>query len=166
MKTISLLFTTSHHPMSAVIRACTWSSWSHVALIDGMDVVEAMAPNGVRRFPVLEAINHSKNAAVVDLPCRDPQAVIAAAASQIGKPYDYTAVLGLGLKRDWQQDDSWFCSELVAWAFEQAGEPLFRAEILRRVTPEHLWMLPPAMSPPEIAFVTSTEGRPARPSSF
>ena len=166
MGTVSLLFSTSLHPMSAVIRACTWSNWSHVAVIDGDEVIEATAPAGVRRFPVVQAIDHAKRGQIVELPCRDPGAVIAAAASQLGKPYDYTAVLGLGLKRDWQQDDSWFCSELVAWAFEQAGEPLFRAEILRRVTPEHLWMLPPAMSPPEIAFVTSTEGRPARPSSF
>jgi len=166
MSTVSLLFSTSRHPMSAVIRACTWSSWSHVALIDGDEVIEATAPAGVRRFPVLQAIDHARKAVIVDLPCRDPQAVISAAASQIGKPYDYTAIIGLGLHREWQEDDAWFCSELVAWAFAQAGESLFRSEVLRRVTPQHLWMLAPSPPPPEISFFPHLEGRPARPSSF
>ena len=152
--------------MSAAIRLGTWSDWSHVAIIDGDEVIEATAPAGVRRFPVVQAINHAKRAAVVELPCRDPRAVIAAAESQLGKPYDFTAIVGLGLHRDWQEDDRWFCSELVAWAFEKAGEPLFRAEVLRRVTPQHLWMLAPAPPPPDIAFFTHLEGRAGRPSSF
>lgn len=130
--------------MSTVIRAATWSRWSHVALIDGDEVIEATAPAGVRRFPVVEAINHAKRGAIVELPCRSAESILSAAASQLGKPYDYTAILGLGLHRDWQDDDSWFCSELVAWAFQQAGEPLFRPEVMRRVTPQHLWMLAPA----------------------
>lgn len=152
MSSVSLLFSTSRHPMSAVIRACTWSSWSHVALVDGDDVIEATAPAGVRRFPVVRAIDHAKRGQIIDLPCRNPDAVLTAAASQIGKPYDYTAVLGLGLRRDWQEDDAWFCSELVAWAFAQAGEPLFRADVLRRVTPEHLWMLAPAALPSDLVL--------------
>lgn len=80
MNTISLLFSTSGHPMSAAIRLGTWSDWSHVAIIDGGEVIEATAPAGVRRFPVVQAINHAKRGAIVELPCRDPQAVIAAAA--------------------------------------------------------------------------------------
>ena len=165
MDSIRLLFSTSHHPMSAVIRACTWSMWSHVALVAGPCAIEAVT-TGVRKVPVLDAMDRAKRAAVVELPCRDPRAVIAAAESQLGKPYDFTAIVGLGLHRDWQEDDRWFCSELVAWAFEKAGEPLFRAEVLRRVTPQHLWMLAPAPPPPDLTFFTNLEGRPARPSSF
>lgn len=165
MSSVSLLFSTSRHPMSAVIRACTWSSWSHVALIDGDEVIEATAPAGVRRYPVLLALDHAKQAAIVDLPCRDSRAVIAAAASQLGKPYDYTAIAGLGLHRYWQEDDRWFCSELVAWAFSQAGESLFRADVLRRVTPQHLWMLAPSPQPPDLVFFPNLEGRLARPFS-
>lgn len=166
MASIRLLFSTSRHPMSTVIRVCTWSPWSHVALVDGDDVIEATAPAGVRRFPVIQAVAHAKRGQVVDLPCRDPRAVIEAAASQIGKSYDYTAIVGLGLHRDWQEDDAWFCSELVAWSFAQAGESLFRGEVLRRVTPQHLWMLAPAPPPPDLTFFANLEGRPVRPSSF
>ena len=43
MASIRLLFSTSHHPISAAIRACTWSKWSHVALLDGPFAIEAVA---------------------------------------------------------------------------------------------------------------------------
>ncbi len=143
MRTISLLFSNSRDPLSAAIRAFTWSRWSHVSLIDGYCVIEALAPDGVVVNDTEVALLRAREFELVELPCRNPEAVRAAAASQVGKPYDYTALLGLGLHRNWQDEDAWFCSELVAWAFEQAGEPLFRADCLRRVTPQHLWMLGP-----------------------
>ncbi len=164
MQTVRLLFSTTGNPFSALIRAATWSRWSHVAIIDDGDmVIEAAALHGVRRVPFVDAINRAADAALVELPSPDPAAVIAAAASQIGKPYDYTAILGLGLRRDWQQDDAWFCSELVAWAFDAAGHPLFRPDSLRRVTPQHLWMLAPSPPGEQPAAETLPIGRLARP---
>ncbi|SCU94337.1 conserved hypothetical protein [Cupriavidus necator] len=143
MKTVRLFFSTTRWPLSAAIRAATWSRWSHVALVDGETVIEAVAVHGVRRAPLAEAIARAASFAFVDLPARDPAAVLAAGAAQINKPYDYTALIGLALRRDWQARDAWFCSELVAWSFEAAGQPLLRSEVVRRVTPQHLWMLPP-----------------------
>lgn len=145
MGAVQLLFSTNRQPGSQLIRAATWSRWSHVALVDGDTVIEATVLHGVRRGSAVAAIARASRCALVALPSRAPAAVIAAAASQLGKPYDWTAIIGLGLRRDWQEEDAWFCSELVAWAFQQAGEPLFRAECLRRVTPQHLWMLAPAL---------------------
>lgn len=145
MDTIDLLFCTNpHNPLSWVIRAGSWSKWSHVALIDGSDVIEAAAPVGVVRTPLAERQQRDPTWAIATLACRDRAAIIAAAATQLGKPYDYTGVIGIGLHRDWQEDDSWFCSELVAWAFEQGGSPLFRADATRRVAPQAIWMLAPA----------------------
>ena len=146
MKTVRLLFSTTRWPLSAAIRAFTWSRWSHVALVDGDTVIEAAAVHGVRRAPLVDTIARAADHAFVDLPATDPSAVIAAAAGEVGKPYDYTALVGLALRRDWQACDAWFCSELVAWAFDAAGQPLLRAEVVRRVTPQHLWMLLPAPS--------------------
>lgn len=143
MACLQLLFSANCDPISALIRAATWSRWSHVSVVDGNSVIEAVAFHGVQRVPLMEAINRSKDWALVALPCVDPAAVIAAAASQIGKPYDYTAILGLGLHRDWQEEDSWFCAELVAWSFNALGQPLFRSECMHRITPPHLWMLAP-----------------------
>ncbi len=145
MNTLSLLFCTNpHNPLSWAIRAGSWSKWSHVAVIDGNDVIEAVALEGVVVTPLAQRQALDTTWEVVELPCGNPQAVIAAARSQIGKPYDYTGVLGLGLHRDWQETGKWFCSELVAWAFAQGGAPLFRPESMTRVTPEHLWRLYPA----------------------
>jgi hypothetical protein len=143
-RSISLLFTGARDPLSLAIRAFTWSRWSHVAIIDGYCAIEALPSDGVVMNDTEVVLMRSREFELVELPCRSPEAVRAAAASQVGKPYDYTALLGMALRRNWQADDAWFCSELIAWAFEQAGEPLFRAECLRRVTPQHLWMLGPS----------------------
>ncbi|MCP1375404.1 YiiX/YebB-like N1pC/P60 family cysteine hydrolase [Dyella lutea] len=152
MSAINLLFCTNRsNPLSWMIRAGSWSRWSHVALVDGDYVIEAVAIHGVVRTPLAKRQAQDPSWCMSALPCRDPAAIIAAAHTQLGKPYDYTGVLGIGLHREWQQDDSWFCSELVAWSFAQGGDPLFRTASVRRVTPEDIWMLQPADSALEVA---------------
>ena len=147
MSKLDLIFCTNpSNPLSWLIRAGSWSRWSHVAIVDGDSVIEAVAINGVVRTPLSQRQQQDPSWVVSSLPCADPKAVINAAVTQIGKPYDYTGVLGIGLHRDWQQTGSWFCSELVAWAFSRGGSPLFRPHANRRVTPQDLWMLQPAMS--------------------
>ena len=37
---------------------------------------------------------------------------------QLGKPYDNAAIFGFVFNRDWREQNSWFCSELVVAAFE------------------------------------------------
>ena len=144
MDTVAVLFSTTASPFSWLIRMMTWSRWSHVSIVDGDTIIQAHALHGVIRTPLAEAIETANRVEMVRLPARDSAAVIAGAASQIGKSYDWTALFGFLVRRDWQADDSWFCSELVAWAFQQGGSPLFRADRLARVTPEHLWMLEPS----------------------
>lgn len=149
MSKIDLLFCTNpSNPLSWLIRAGSWSRWSHVAIVDGDFVIEAIALRGVVRTPLATRQQQDPSWSISPLPCMDAQAVIDAAVSQIGKPYDYTGVLGIGLHRDWQQSDSWFCSELVAWSFAQGGSALFRENASRRVTPQDLWMLQPTASYP------------------
>lgn len=42
--------------------------------------------------------------------------------AQLGKPYDSRGLVeSFIFGRDWRQDDSWFCSEIVAAALENAG---------------------------------------------
>lgn len=149
MSQIQLIFCTNpSNPLSWAIRAGSWSRWSHVAVIDGEFVIEAIALHGVVRTPLALRQAEDPRWSISALRCPNPSAVIAAASSQIGKPYDYTGVLGIGLHRNWQKGDRWFCSELVAWAFEQSGSPLFRAHAVHRVTPQDLWMLQPCGETP------------------
>lgn len=128
---------------SLLIRLVTWSNWSHVALVDGDEVIEAVR-KGVRATKLARVIAAHSACQIVEFPVGDEvaAAIIQAARSQIGKPYDVTALVGMLAHRDWQNGDRWFCSELAAWSFAHAGAPLFRPGALYRVTPQHLWMLP------------------------
>lgn len=152
-----VLFSTSRWPIAALIRTVTWSRWSHVALIDGDDVIEALWPR-VKVSPLADAIAARPNHVIVDLPCNAPDEVIRAARAQVGKPYDLLAIFGLLMHRNWQETDRWFCSELVAWAFNQAGSPLFRAEAMHRITPQNLWILAPARPEEPLRFFTTMAG--------
>jgi len=139
---VSVLYSTTKSPFSWAVRLLTWSRWSHVGIISGGHVIEAHALHGVVKTPIHEAIESADQYLVELVPCSNPAGVLAAATRQIGKSYDWLALFGFLFRRDWQAIDKWFCSELVAWSFQAAGCPLFRAERLRRVTPEHLYMLP------------------------
>ena len=135
---VQIIFTRSHAIGSLLLRTALWSPWSHCAIVDGEEVIEAAAFGGVRARPLADMLADATKMAFVTLP-GDEHAVIAAARSQIGKPYDWAGVLGFGFRRRWQDDDAWFCSELVAWAFAEAGTPLFR-EHAWRITPRDIYI--------------------------
>lgn len=142
MGKVKVLFSRRRLPGSLGIRLVTWSQWSHVEILDGDELIGANMGAGVSRTPLLERLEVSSRVAVVEFPCADPAAVIAAARSQLGKGYDYYGLLGiLARRRNWHSTEDWFCSELVAWAFAEAGNPLFRVELGSRIVPQHLWML-------------------------
>lgn len=138
---MKVLFCTSSLPGAALIRAVTWSKWSHVALIleDGT-AIEAVYPK-VRRVPLETVLNSHSKWVIVDIPTDCDKEIEEAAISQIGKPYDITALLGILVHRQWTDLDSWFCSELLAWSFAKGGKLLFREEDIHRITPQNLWML-------------------------
>lgn len=139
---MNLIFTRSWSPLSAIIRLATWSTWSHVGVLLGDRVLDSTIRHGVAMRDMDSFMAGISAHRVVDVETENPLGVINALRSQIGKPYDLTGVLGMSLRRNWQEDDRWFCSELVAWAFKQSGQPLFRNESMYRITPQHLWMLP------------------------
>lgn len=137
MSTITVVFSRRHHVGSVLLRAALWSPWSHCALVDGDRVLEAAAPHGVRARTLAELCAEASRFEVRELPCPDPAAAIAWAESQLGKPYDYRGVVGIGFRRRWQDADAWFCSEFVSEAIRQGGRALFRADAYR-ITPLHL----------------------------
>lgn len=143
---MQILFCRSSSLGSRIVRAFTWSRWSHCALVHEAMVVEAIWPK-VRTSPVAALMLAYPDWALVDLPCRFPDLAWAAALSQMGKPYDWRALVGVLFHRDWAASGAWFCSELVAWAFAQGGSPIFRPEALNRVTPQDLWMVAPSLTP-------------------
>ena len=61
---------------------------------------------------------------------------------QIGKPYDKTAIAAFVARRNWQEGDSWFCSELQAAALVHCGwfsSPL--ATEFNHITPRDLLLI-------------------------
>lgn len=146
-QSVRIIFTRNWLPGSLLIRAATWSRWSHCALIVGDEVIESVMGYGVRRRALADLIAASSAHNCADLPVQDAAAVIEAAETQIGARYDWTGALGIALRLVRQDRDAWFCSELLAWAAYASGSPWFRRDRIGRVTPEHLWMLAPISVP-------------------
>ena len=137
-----------------VIRWVTWSDFSHVDLVlsDGsllgarLDGVK-IRPNGYAQFTSVQRW-------AVECSPEQARMIIEAATEQLGKPYDLRGILNMVLQRDWREQDCWFCSELVAWAFEQGGIPLLnRCVSVRRIVPQHVllssrlaWVTPNTVS--------------------
>lgn len=138
---IEVLFSKRHHPGSYLIRAVTWSEWSHCELVlpDGR-LLSAAAPHGVSYDTLENRLHIASSVAKMTFP-GNIDAAVQFAQSQLGRPYDYKGVIGLGIHRDWEEDDSWWCSEFVGKALLEGGFFPYRAETIRRLTPHHLWML-------------------------
>jgi uncharacterized protein YycO len=123
---------------SRLIRWDTFSWYSHAAfeLEDGRQL-GALSQGVVIAPPNPKTIVHR-----FDVKGLNMDAAFQAALSQQGKPYDWGAIIGLAIRRDWRDNGQWFCSELVAWACEQAGLVLLRTDHLNRITPGELAMSP------------------------
>lgn len=138
---VTLQFSSTSHPASRLICWGTWSRHSHVDFVLPDGTLLGAVPGGVAiRPPEPERIRVERYTVQIHVDTLgDP---VMAALGQLGKPYDWRGALGLALRRDWQEDDAWFCSELVAWAFECAGTPLLKAPQAWRLTPRDLLLSP------------------------
>lgn len=62
--------------------------------------------------------------------------------AQVGKKYDWRAIVSFFGSRDWQEPDSWFCSELMAAGLSACGFfPQHMAVKFDRITPRDLLLL-------------------------
>jgi hypothetical protein len=117
--------------MSGLIRRACHSRFSHVDIVlpgEGLLGVSGEDksvndPGGVRIRPFEPwPYNIVRE---VEIKTDKTNAIIAAARSQIGKPFDDKALYAFfnpyGEPRDWRELDKWFCSELVIWACESSG---------------------------------------------
>lgn len=138
---IKVLFSRNDKIGSRLIRLATWSDWSHVDLVrPNGTLIGATALHGVGLEDIDNRLAQASAAAIVAFP-GDDVAAIEWAYSQLEKPYDWLGVAGVGLHRDWMEDDKWFCSESVGRALHEGGFSPFRENALRRLVPQHLWML-------------------------
>ena len=140
---VTVQFSASPLYGSYIIRAFTWSDFSHIdVVLPNGKLFGALAKTGVceHDFGVYSAVKRFQ------VEVADEAKLFEILKSQEGKPYDWAGVIGLGLHRNWEDDDKWFCSELMAWAFKQAGTPLLNADDAFRITPRDL-LLSPLLKP-------------------
>jgi uncharacterized protein YycO len=122
-----LLFVSRDTLSSAFLRAAMWCEFSHVVLVNRFGTVIEATGSGVHLSYANVVLQSSRRHLFADVPCDDRRAW-EFAEKQLGKPYDYTALLGIMFRRDWQDDRRWFCSELVASALMAGGTyPLHKA---------------------------------------
>lgn len=134
---VTVFFADSDLIGSNLIRAFTWSEYSHVGFIHNGTVIDSRwSAGGVTQYPAAELYAHYPRIQTFVLD-RVPNAAIEYAIAQVGKPYDWTALAGLPFHRDWSRDDRWFCSELVAASCLHVGVPVVNKPT-HRVTPQDL----------------------------
>lgn len=134
---ITLQFSTTNEIVSGLIRVGTWSWASHMDMVlpDG-NLIGATARHGVAAIPPRKFTRVERYTYEIDF-----DAYLRVLVTQIGKPYDWGGVIGLALRRNWNKEDAWQCSELHAWASAECGKPLVRGEFWR-IVPANILMNP------------------------
>jgi len=116
-----------------LIRIGTASRWNHAFICVGEGIIVEANPTGVAispssKYPHIAWNQHDKLTA----PVRD--AIVELALKEVGKPYAFLDIAALffrivGLRfikpnvfwKKLAKQDSWFCSELVAHCYREAG---------------------------------------------
>lgn len=133
---VSVIYLKDRGIVAWLIRLLTLGKWNHCGIVDGDQVIHATYAKGVHISMVSDIgvnaieicyVNFEANRRAIDF-----------ARKQIGKKYDLTALFGMFLDRDWEDADSWFCSELVEASLAQGGRKRFRSEI-NKITPQQSW---------------------------
>jgi uncharacterized protein YycO len=137
---IKLFFSKSNSIACKCIRFFTWSEYSHVGFILPDDMIldtTLKTKVAIRPFKDLEKTEKT----IIIREYQDiNENVIEIAKAQIGKKYDWSAVVGIPFRRNWQDDDKWFCSELVAWSCLKAETPIINKDCWR-ITPQDLFQI-------------------------
>ena len=109
--------------LSWAVQFRTAGHWSHVALVheNGVDAIEAVYP-WVSRTTVAAICAQHTECLLREIPTpHDPWEW---AERTVGDDYDWMALFGIALDRDWTTPGRWFCAEHLARAAEIAGHPV------------------------------------------
>ncbi len=141
---VLLRFITTNSLVSTLIRAFTWSDYSHVEIVmQGEGYLGAHFPDGVKIRPYDYC--HPSKALIAKVPCgaETTEKVIAFARKQVDKPYDWLNIFGDVIHEDLNEEPkAWICDTLVYAAFHSAGIDLLDVEKLDRITPRDLLLSP------------------------
>jgi uncharacterized protein YycO len=144
---IELLF---YKPANLIGKLVCWqtrSQFCHVAVhFEDCTVIEALYKDGV----IKRNYDKDKDTDCITLRiCVDKTAeesIHCWLENQVGKPYDYLAILRFLSRRKMYSNNRWFCSELAYEAFQQAGVNLLKHTQPWEVSPGLLLRSPLLMS--------------------
>lgn len=126
--------------VSYFIRLKTTGKYSHIEfLLDDETTLGSRSSGGVKERP-LDSFPTVWNFEI-DVTQGQHDKTFAFAFAQKGKSYDYTAIVGIELDRDWREDNSWYCAELFMAALEAGGVIDRLADAINHVTPEECLLI-------------------------
>lgn len=139
---VTLRFTRRKGFTPWLIRTYTWSEVDHVEFLlpNQKMTLGAIPDGGVQLRPYKPQADEI--IAYVHCSSEIARKVMDYAHSQIGKPYDWSAIYGIATHRNYQESDKWICSELIAAAFERAGLPLLNGKDSNRFSPRDIYISP------------------------
>lgn len=150
---VEVIFVRSETLIGKIIRLFTGSYWNHCCIRDGDMVIECQMIKGVVLTPYKD-IQGEKASRLVDV---DPESVIQAARSQLGKGYDYWQVIGLGILQAWDDDERWSCADHVRWSFLVGAELELTSNSIWGLTPGAVFDSP-YMTDPSVWPLTKRDG--------
>lgn len=137
---IKIHFCKSNDFFGWLIRLGTFSKYNHVAIEINGWVYEALSLDGVVKKSA-EHYNWNNRWVKHEVfqlnEGLDERLIALFLEGQLGKKYDWGGVFALPFRQGWQNDDKWFCSELVAEALREGG--MSYALTPSRVTPRDLY---------------------------
>jgi len=123
--------------LAEAIKLATLSHFSHCAVNVNGIVYESTIEKGVTKCSLNSFADRYPNRETIIVDGNNDLAETWL-NKQIGKDYDFTALAGIPLRKKWNDDNKWFCSELVAEALVKSGVLNMRLKT-HRVTPRDLW---------------------------
>lgn len=131
---MKVIFARRNSISSWVIRLFTWSDWSHCGVVVGNNIYEATAKDGVVLTPFFKFNEKYKEWIILELPSKGGWQT--KLHQQLGKKYDWWAIVNFLFRRNWQECDKWFCSEYIAYA-----SGVFNNKYVSRITPQNILMV-------------------------
>jgi hypothetical protein len=154
MGTIVMQFVGNDSFGSRLIEWFDHGKYSHVdsVLPDGTllgarnDVIEGI-PSGVQIRPASYVAGDRILRVTIPCTANQEEVYYDFVRTQIGKPYDETAIAAFAVGRDWRAPDSWFCSELCAAATEESGLVPPMIAPVNKIAPDDLLLVISALVP-------------------
>lgn len=134
---MTIIFCTDNMPWSIFIRWFCWSNYHHCGLVKDNEVIHASFRHGIIKQNLYSFCSKYKKIKFCHVDNVNQEKAWNWALKQVGKNYDWKALFGLLLRKNFYDDNKYFCSELIECAIYQGGVELIRKEA-SRVTPQNL----------------------------